>query len=544
MATYYIDPINGSDGNTGLSHDQAFKTVPTITSNNNYYLLRGTEYSGTIRILDFDNVTNITFGSYYMSLGLEKTDDNTSEAKAKLSNEYLTSTDTGDWSQVGGDDVWVMSGLVGSNIVLGLGSLGWEIRSNYLGAGPATSGLAAFTDSGYGYGQWDYNSTNIYIYSDVNPATKWGAIYYTRDNATGISFRNSCTNITIENLDARYFYSGVIVNGNTLSVIHDNIIIDNCDFDHNWFAANFNLYTSGSVATNCQMVNCNTYDTGGFSAIRATGGGSEHTAGLIIRDNKMYRTGASEPVGAIYGKFKGSELNPVRIYDNYVDTVYTWNSYWVTEFRCYYLESGSTYANVYKNFGKNAEGGLHDNGGTYTVFYGNIIEDCTVGIGLSDSANIDNGIVDMHNNTLIGVFKGIDANRPASATDCNLHVYNNIFVADDSAGSTYCYVDNDLDDFVLPSGLVEDYNNYYGFDNEKIRYGGGTLTNVLGANNISTDPLLVSNYTTSTNSPCYHAGKVVSFSAKDYKGHKFNVPPTIGAYEFTSSSEALPRESA
>ena len=61
------------------------------------------------------------------------------------------------------------------------------------------------------------------------------------------------------------------------------------------------------------------------------------------------------------------------------------------------------------------------------------------------------------------------------------------------------------------------------------------------ANSLYADPLLDSSYMPDPTSPCYHAGKTVSFSAKDFKGRRFNVPPTIGAYEFTSGSVAQAR---
>jgi hypothetical protein len=156
--------------------------------------------------------------------------------------------------------------------------------------------------------------------------------------------------------------------------------------------------------------------------------------------------------------------------------------------------------------------------------------------------------------------------------------YSNIVVGSDeaynsfptAAGQTWTYYNNIA---INPSGNCfrldnEDHEVYnciivggtYGlFSNNgsaTITYGGNCLYNsslgTTGGNNtfsddggnITIDPQLDSNYIPNANGPAYRAGKPLGFNMKDFKGHKFKTPPTIGAYEFTSGSIALDREVA
>lgn len=86
-----------------------------------------------------------------------------------------------------------------------------------------------------------------------------------------------------------------------------------------------------------------------------------------------------------------------------------------------------------------------------------------------------------------------------------------------------------------PTLPTESNNCYF---NNTVDYDDGGTPQTIDSTSIASDPLLDSNYIPDISSPCYHAGTTVAFNLKDYKGHKFNNPPTIGAYEFTSRSVA------
>ena len=93
-------------------------------------------------------------------------------------------------------------------------------------------------------------------------------------------------------------------------------------------------------------------------------------------------------------------------------------------------------------------------------------------------------------------------------------------------------------------------DNIYNTDNLYFDYQGTdytlaqSITTIAGFDdtNIEVDPLLDANDIPSPSSPAYHAGRTIKFNLKDFKGQRFNVPPTIGAYEFTSGSVAQTRE--
>ena len=492
MATYYIDPVGGAGGNTGLSHAQALDSMPTFASGNNYYIFRGTTYTGGLGTIN--NLSNIVVGSYWLDGGVETTTNTKNYSKPIITGVVTENTTIGDWVQVGSDPVWQLT-VTGNHTLMGLGTLGWNIRSSYHGGGtaPHGTGLAAFTDSGYGYGQWDYTSGTLSIYSAGNPVSTWGSIFHIRDTIEGIKLLGSSSNITIENLEFNNFYPGIHLSGNTGTTDFEDTVIRNCDFERCWFGVSFNLWTSGSISTNSKVLNNTFTDIGGGTAVRSFGPGTvENAPGLEIAFNYVLRIGAAEPVGGFYSKFIGSSNNPVLIHNNYVDTVYSWIAFWEFEFRCYYTENLSNNVRVYENYGRNATGGLHDNGGYNIEFYNNIIEDCDYGLGLSDAANANNGQVNMYNNTLGRVRIGINSNRGVSATACTLRVYNNIFISDNSGTSAYMYVDPNLDDIV--DGILEDNNCHYNFITGKARTISGSLVHPEGENNITTDPLLDDNY--------------------------------------------------
>ena len=86
----------------------------------------------------------------------------------------------------------------------------------------------------------------------------------------------------------------------------------------------------------------------------------------------------------------------------------------------------------------------------------------------------------------------------------------------------------------MAGSLLEDNNDFYKFPTNKFRGPSGTLQQVFGVNNITTDPQLDANYKPTFNSPCIGAG-TTSLSNKDFYGaNKVRFNTDIGAVWYDS----------
>ena len=534
MATH-IDFNAVSDG-AGTFADPR-NVLPTFASDNDYYIKRGNSEILPGANTRFNGISNVTFGAYYDDGGSAAYDDNTALAKPILTM-YFTSTSTGAWVEVGTTDVYEYThGTLewSPHFVLGLTTLGdrgsdsWPDRANYYGGQPGrTSGLAAFTAAG----QWDSTvgsgsvAPKVAIYSPAgNPATVYTTIYMCK-GTDRFAIINTSSNITVENLNFKYFYAGFTIDALGTHA-NSNCTLRNLEIDHCWFGINISATLATGSNSDHNIYNNYIYDSGSVG-IRAF----QNCAGTEIFENHIYRTGKAASIGGIYGTIVGTSPKPVLIYDNYVDTVYTDDTYWEFEFRCYYAEQSSEYVTWSRNYGKNAAGaGLCSNGpangGGPVTFESNLIEDCDRGITDSDSINEDNGTSIWINNTFNRVRSGVGATRSASATATSIIINNNIFISDGGIG-TGIQVSTDLQSL---GGLVENHNIFYGFSTD-------TGNHTLGANTLLIDPQLDSNHKLQGNSPCIGAG-VQPLSLTDYNGdtRKSNAGFDIGAVWFDGPSD-------
>ncbi len=122
------------------------------------------------------------------------------------------------------------------------------------------------------------------------------------------------------------------------------------------------------------------------------------------------------------------------------------------------------------------------------------------------------------NNTIVDCPNGIYAD-----TDTTLVAKNNII--------TGCTVGMSQE-----NGATENYNCFYGNTTNKSTLGGGAVS--LGAQSITSDPLLDASYRIGTDSPCYGAGTYIA-GARDFSGRKLKRSPDIGAHQYYAPHGAV-----
>ena len=459
MANIYINPDwTGVESGT---IEEPFSTFPTPSSNNNYYLKSGTTLN-LDSIITFSALTNILIDKYD---GEDK----------PIITDIATSTDAGDWTNTSGD-IWDFSSATYPLSLQGLNNLGdrnntsWVHRVNYYGG---ATGSGTFTE----FGQWDSDATRFTIYSDVNPVTKWGTIYY--NPVYYLRIRNGTTNMTIQNIRFKNMSSTVRIPGSTGNT--DNIIIQHCEFEHSMRGPQC-LPQSGTILSNIK-IRYNKFYRIGVVGINNGTSVTLYGSGNEIHDNEIYDTGYVEGVGGIYGQFGTNSSNVLmKIYNNIVDNVIE-GIYWSSEARCLYFEHDSANVRAFKNTLSRAgtnQAGLHINGGASNVkCYGNLIYNCDRGFGNSDAFPTGTDEFEICNNTFLNCDIGARYVR-GTITDMATTLKNNVFY-NASGGTVVLRIDGDVNGH---SGSIDiDYNLYDGYDTlyENID---GTFTLTVGENNI------------------------------------------------------------
>jgi len=171
------------------------------------------------------------------------------------------------------------------------------------------------------------------------------------------------------------------------------------------------------------------------------------------------------------------------------------------------------------------------------IAFGNLVEGGYYGILTGKTVNGDGDRAKIFGNVVIGSKYGIDQ----GSTCVGGKIIGNTIVDTTVYG---IYADNDTTIDVrnniicggaagigLEAGATEDYNCIYGISGNAITsLGGGART--LGANSITSDPLLTSDYRLSELSPCRGAGIFIP-GAKHMGGQSMNPgTPDIGAYRY------------
>lgn len=208
----------------------------------------------------------------------------------------------------------------------------------------------------------------------------------------------------------------------------------------------------------------------------------------------------------------------LKIHNNEIDDVYTNN---IDGNGILFDAPGSNYCVAWGNRIGNCYGkaGVFNSGvgimfleGVGNQAFGNVVSDCVHGlhIGAQDSGQSCRA----YNNTFVNISDyGISTTATADLANCN--VKNNIFQGD--GYSVY--------DQTAVAWSAENYNVFYGFSS-------GASNHTLGAQSITSNPLLDASYRPMAGSPCIGAGVYIK-GARHMGGLRLRSPADIGAYRYS-----------
>jgi len=365
--------------------------------------------------------------------------------------------------------------------------------------------------------------------------------------------------------------------------------IDNCEITDNVQRGISYLQSSGTAKTLDQLTITDSTITGsGYEGIRVTieaaGAASDKITNLTITGNTITGNGGTLYAGIRVGDSGHvSAINETLVIDNntvssnrgiggvliigFTDTSYVSSFSGNTcngnlgvlggmniQVSAYFTIENNTCNNNEADEGIDGHGLLIDDGCDNIICRHN---SCSGNVGYS-GADITSGagimVLSVTNGEIygnLGTGNRIGMILGGASAHTSTRIYNNTFVnsthygfiAGDAMADDVVEIKNniftgDSDGFYVNTGTDqtdEDYNIFYGFDTP-------TTNHTLGTNTLTSDPLLDANYKPTVDSPAYEAGIFVS-SIKDYQGRPYHIPPTIGAYEFTSGFPAQPRTS-
>lgn len=246
---------------------------------------------------------------------------------------------------------------------------------------------------------------------------------------------------------------------------------------------------------------------------QSAGNGGNQIYGTVITISGNMLNGV-HGAGGGFNVFYGTE---VMIEDNHIEDVTTGT----IDGNGILIDHGNDNVTVRRNTIKNCTGksGVSNSGcgvmildATNVQVYSNTIEGGRVGLWVSQ-ANGKTQSAQIHHNTVVGptvygMYVGQYATRAAIVAKNNVFTGSVPFVYDQTTGGW----------------TGEDYNVVYGMT--------ASTNHTDGAHNITSDPLLSSDYKPSSASPCIGAGVYVLPGATDYRGLAFrHDAPSIGAFE-------------
>jgi len=208
-----VDATGGSDNNLGTSSTSAWQTIAmvngrTFVAGDNILFKRGETWREQLRVPSSGKSGSpITFGAYGMG------------AKPRLLGS-VNRSQTKDWTNESGS-IWYASAPVDVGNLIFDGGLSWGVKKRY------KSDLGTQDDFWF-----DSASLRVYMYSSVNPASKYNEIECALNDLTGDYTKGSIVRvstrdyITVQDLEISY--------GGNLGVDikrgSGNVIIERCDF--------------------------------------------------------------------------------------------------------------------------------------------------------------------------------------------------------------------------------------------------------------------------------------------------------------------------
>jgi len=349
----------------------------------------------------------------------------------------------------------------------------------------------------------------------------------------------SCTGISSINNEFSYFASHAMASnpGNDTAVIKDTLIDGNL--------------------IDKKIGGTEQYLSDPLEEIDSLGGdgvtiGQSRTYNVIIRNNEFRALGHAgiNLVSNEHNEDGIPAIDRVQVYNNYFtadNSIYCRGMGIGADKASRVIKNMLVYGNLIQN--TNVKNQIQ---GVNLVFSGNIIDtiapntirpDNACGISSSGYAYCENVII--ANNLVMNCEIGLKANSNTAIVDFEgASWYNNIVI---NCGVDFTYSEGVAAGDLLPqivenNILTGDTVDYFGTSMTVDEANSDTDTFLTLFTNNSNDSVTVnSDYSILEDTLTYHAGKTVGFNIKDIKGHKFNNPPTIGAYEFTSRSIAKTR---
>jgi hypothetical protein len=334
--------------------------------------------------------------------------------------------------------------------------------------------------------------------------TIWGLEVYGPDTGNrrcisfGSSSSNVCNFVTIKHCDlhdpvATSNDSNAIWGAGSDTVIENNIIHDiatdavwlqgfRARVDSNWI---WNVGTDGRQAGDC---------------VQIFGDSTLGSAGAIVRNNYLDHSN---------GSFKQCII--VQTSGSDVGAVIAGNVCLMADY------DGNDNNNIFVDIGNARVVGNVIRGGRYGVFVdannarimGNVVY--RPDYGIVQGSALTGARVYLNTVLECGVY-GLYADE-----DTSFNAQNNI-IANCAIGIGH------------ENGATEDYNCFFGNGTNKVSLGGGAVS--LGANDITSDPLLTSDYRLTESSPCRGEGVYIP-EARHFGGTRLSVvAPDIGAYRY------------
>lgn len=303
---------------------------------------------------------------------------------------------------------------------------------------------------------------------------------------------------TEDDTDIGSVMTGMVVSGNEFSDCKGVLI--EVVHGHNSPSIGGTLTVMDNTARDC-LESSVSAGMGGFMSLKGF-------SDAEVYNNRAYGVqGAAGFCNTFYGYF--------NVHDNYAENITTTTidgngllfdhgasgRAWSNEFHRMYGKVGTFNSGV----------GLMVLDSTNVTCTGNIVDGCKWGVHLGAAGGGQSCV--LANNTITGCTDGA-VYASATADLANCVVKNNVFVGD--GYSVY--------DLTATAWSAEDYNCFYGFAS-------GASNHTLGANSITSNPLLDDSYRLQAGSPCLNAGTYIS-GARDFAGRKLKRTPDIGARQY------------
>jgi len=554
MTTSYLDvnAVGGGDGTVGTPWNSLPDAETNKASWDELRIKRGTvenlaDYGAESKCTFYSGDSDKTVTTYYNGDG----SDDISQPKPVF-DHYHTS-EAGDWTEVDptdptslspGSNLWILDGGIasynpiqavwfGDDFTPGQYQLEyWTVVTSTLTDVTTNVPAQAFQFDWFRGTAEDNN--RLIVYSVGNPVTYYGAVYWSANTKDRVFEAFNSDNIVIENLCFRYTSLGVFNESATDSTTVTGAIVQDCAFNR----CGTGIRIAGAEGTSRTMDNAiirrNTFSDILRGGIWVRG----EVRNARIYGNAFTSNGLAVSTGGVYF----SKCIPGTGYYNYVYnntfTDMTYGRFYNGDGGGIETDSQTTNTRIYGNAISRCYQAWHDNSGKENWFYSNLVDDCGMVYFATDATSQDGNNAHIINNTCTNLTVDSTYNDGDQTPKAAIQ-YSPMTIA---GGETKNNILSGLSGSGIrrfdAHSITEDNNCFNGFAVNVIDENDNAES--IGSNSISTDPLLGADNKPLVDSPVYEAG-VYTDAIKDRNGRPYHIPPTIGAYEFTSGFQPQDR---